>query len=149
MWVPYVVESLRYGVCPQRARATSSRSNAEMPDFACAADEWPGTRLFLHIAKNRPEGRLLAQAEGKRLGLGPGTGPKELPVPGGYGLVEGVLDLAAVVLALAGDRDALHAGSAFLKPHGAAVAIQTLGGAVGAILEVAVAAEDLKHLVGH
>ena len=52
-----------------------------------------------------------------------------------------------MVLAFACDGDALYAGSAFLEPHSAAVAVETLGGAIGAILEVAVAAEDFEHFV--
>ena len=60
-----------------------------------------------------------------------------------------VLDAAAMLLALASDGDALNGRSTFLEPHSAAVAIQTLGRTVRRILEVAVATEDLEHLIGN
>ena len=60
-----------------------------------------------------------------------------------------VLDAAAMLLALASDGDTLNGRSTFLEPHSAAVTIQTLGRTVRRILEVAVATEDLEHLIGN
>lgn len=60
-----------------------------------------------------------------------------------------VLNATAMLLALASDGDALNGRSTFLEPHSAAVTVQTLGRTIGRILEVAVATEDLEHLIGN
>ena len=52
-----------------------------------------------------------------------------------------------MLLAFTCNGDALYGRCAFLKPHCAAVAVQTLGRTIGRILEVAVATEDLEHLI--